>query len=201
MNILRKIILLDKTEEIAWNKMSTRVNNNLAVCFNKINKPFKACIACNNVPEPTSKTYFNHGRALLSIGEYRSAIEKLKKALALEPNNKEILNELHRASKKDTEFYELEKSMWSRNKGEPKKEQEQSPLQEFCENFLRETNLIRQPIPEGLSPNEYKEIRKHALALGILFVDIRKHGRTIFYLQKPFPDDKSLQQAQVAGRS
>lgn len=50
--------LADEKEEIAQKKLLTRVYGNLAVCFNKENKPRCACTAINQIPTPNAKSHF-----------------------------------------------------------------------------------------------------------------------------------------------
>ena len=49
-------------EEEEQKKLLTRAYGNLAVCFNKENKPRSACVACQKVPYPNAKSYFQYVR-------------------------------------------------------------------------------------------------------------------------------------------
>lgn len=118
---LEETELKNQKEEDEVNKLLSRGYNNLAICYNIQNMPRNACNACNRVPIPTSKTHFkyvglkqilrntymnmivhlyvlylfySYGRALLRMGEFSRAMEKLQLALKMEPKNIEIVKEI-----------------------------------------------------------------------------------------------------------
>ena len=57
-SILEGANLENVEEEEEQKKLLTRAYGNLAVCYNKENKPRNACAACQKVPNPNAKTYF-----------------------------------------------------------------------------------------------------------------------------------------------
>ncbi|PSN51301.1 hypothetical protein C0J52_05298 [Blattella germanica] len=79
---LEKCHLKDEEEEKQQRKTLLKLYVNLAVCYNKQVNPKMACII--------------FGRALIVLSDYREAQRRLLAAKKLEPNNKEITEELKR---------------------------------------------------------------------------------------------------------
>lgn len=52
--------LKDDTEEQEMNELLSQTCTNLGVCYNKLNMPRNACLACNRVPFPTAKTHYKY---------------------------------------------------------------------------------------------------------------------------------------------
>ncbi|XP_076239073.1 inactive peptidyl-prolyl cis-trans isomerase shutdown [Calliopsis andreniformis] len=186
---LEEAELKNQEDEDEYNKLLSRGYNNLAVCYNIENMPRRTCIACNRVPTPTAKTHFNHGRALIRIGEYDSAMEKLQLALKMEPNNEETVKEIRLANEKQRKYLETQKQLWKHCLNTKQKEKVESSFEktvrEMCETFVRDCQLLRQPLPESLTPEEDKCIREHAAAFGLTVTTHQRYGREITYLNKP----------------
>lgn len=177
-------------EEIEMKQMLSRAYQNLAVSFNRENEPRRACIACNQVPNKTAKTYFNYGRALIKMGEYNQALEELEKGLRLMPNNLAIVKEMQLAEELNAKYLTMEKSLWSKclgiNKSDDndKNEAYKNLAQEMCKNFLDNENILRQPLPEGLTRTAEQIIRKQALSAGITITTLTKYGKEMKYMEK-----------------
>ena len=185
---LEEAELKNQQDEDEYNKLLSRGYSNLAVCYNMVNMPRRVCIACNRVPTPTAKTFFNHGRAFFRMGEYDRAIEKLQLALRLQPNNADTIKEIRLANEKQRKYMEIEKQLW-RNclKTEQKAKVEslfEKAVREMCENFSRDAQFLRQPLPESLTPEEDKCIREHAAAFGLTVTTHQRYGREVTYLNK-----------------
>lgn len=57
---LENMKLEDDEEEQEMNKLLARAYTNLALCSNLEGKPRQACVACNNNPIPSAKSYFQY---------------------------------------------------------------------------------------------------------------------------------------------
>lgn len=117
--LLNKTTSKDKIEIEEQQKLKLRLLTNLAICYNKGNLPKKTCIMCNEIYKISknstlyipAKVYFNNGRALFMIGDYKSAITKLLKAQKLEPNNRAISDEINKVNEKLNKEKEREKHL------------------------------------------------------------------------------------------
>ncbi|XP_033338043.2 inactive peptidyl-prolyl cis-trans isomerase shutdown [Megalopta genalis] len=185
---LEEAELKNDEEEEEFNRLLSRGYCNLAVCYNMENMPRRACSACNRVTIPSAKAHFNHGRALFKIGEYNCAMEQLQMSLAMEPNNEDTVKEIRLVNEKQRKYLEMEKKLWSnclKTKQEGKKETLfQTAAREMCETFAKDSQLLRQPLPESLTPEEDKCIREQAAAFGLLITTHERYGREVTYLNK-----------------
>ncbi|XP_024936423.1 inactive peptidyl-prolyl cis-trans isomerase FKBP6 isoform X2 [Cephus cinctus] len=176
-------------EEKEMNRLLSRAYTNLAVCFNKEGMGRQACMACNSVPIPTAKTHFNYGRALLKIGEYTRALEKLKIANKMEPRNKDVIQEIQLVNEKQSKYLEIEKKLWSKcvdgSRHERVSQDFTNGAKQLCEAFAHDTNLMRQPLPESLTKPEEKCVREQAALLGLNVTSHIRYGKEIVYLSKP----------------
>ncbi|KAF7383084.1 hypothetical protein HZH68_014933 [Vespula germanica] len=188
IRLLENAELKDDKEEEEVKKLLSRSYNNLAICFNKEEMPRRACMACNKVPIPTVKTYFNHGKALVKIGEYIKGLNELQIAYKMEPKDKDIYKEICLANEKYIKYNEIEKRLWSNcfnfSKKEKKETEFQKAAREMCESFAKDNYLSRQPFPEGLTREEENYIREQAAALGLNVVSQTKYGKKMLYLTK-----------------
>ncbi|KAH0540365.1 inactive peptidyl-prolyl cis-trans isomerase FKBP6-like [Cotesia glomerata] len=177
-------------EEKRYNSLLSRAYQNLAVCYNKENIPRKACIACNNVANKTAKTYFHYGRALIKMGEYQEAIEKLNLGLKMDPHNKEMTKELDLADKLQRLNLIIEQNIHScclnmvKLSSDAKNEEYRKIASEFCDNFTNNNNIMREPFPNKIDPLLRDIIRKIALLKGIKVTSVDKDGKINFYLEK-----------------
>ncbi|XP_014613253.1 PREDICTED: inactive peptidyl-prolyl cis-trans isomerase FKBP6 [Polistes canadensis] len=188
IRLLEDAELKDDNEEEEVKRLLSRSYNNLAICFNKIDMPRRACMACIKVPVPTVKTYFNHGKALIKIGEYTKGLKKLEFAYKMEPKDKNIYREICLANQKYNQYYQMEKTLWSNClniSGKEKHEIEfQKAAHEMCKVFAEDNYLSSQPFPEGLTQEEENYIREQAAALGLNVVNQIKYNKKILYLTK-----------------
>ncbi|KZC09784.1 PREDICTED: inactive peptidyl-prolyl cis-trans isomerase shutdown [Dufourea novaeangliae] len=185
---LEEAQLQNDEDEEEFNKLVSRGYSNLAVCYNMENMPRRACNACNRVPMPSAKTHFNHGRALLKMGEYTKAMEQLQMAVAIEPNNEETIKEIRLVNEKQRKYLEIEKQLWANCLKTEQKEKKESSfakvVRKMCETFSKDSQLLRQPLPESLTPEEDKCIREQAAAFGLSITKHKRYGREITYLNK-----------------
>ncbi|XP_075992021.1 inactive peptidyl-prolyl cis-trans isomerase shutdown-like isoform X2 [Anticarsia gemmatalis] len=88
VNMLHKCRLADEGEEMIQEKMLKKLYMNLVVCYNKMNKPFMTCSACNELNRLNNlwnngKALFQNARALRMIGAYQDAEKRLLRAIKL----------------------------------------------------------------------------------------------------------------------
>ncbi|CAH1397167.1 unnamed protein product [Nezara viridula] len=96
-----KVLLTTKTnnsdEEIQYIGLLLKLYINLCVCYNhpKIKAPEKVCsvaktafFGCTEEAGKSAKLFFNLGKAFIELNEFDKASKNLKKALSLEPQNK-----------------------------------------------------------------------------------------------------------------
>lgn len=85
---------------------------------------------------------------------------------------------------------EIEKRLW-RNclKIEEKEKKQFSSFEkaahEMCKAFSEDNQILRQPLPECLTPEEDKYIREQAAFFGLTVTTHQRYGREITYLNKP----------------
>lgn len=201
-----KVLLTSKTsnfeEENQFKELLLKLYINLCVCYNhpKIKSPEKVCTAAKNAfygctegAGKSAKLFFNLGKAFIELNEFDKAGKNLKKALSLEPQNKNTNDLLAVLEEKKKVYYQHEKlacqKLFSYQSIKPK-EQEIKPesefekllktqLKEFSENS---TNKIQ--LPAGLTYNERHLCRKlceelrlnyeENLIAGILNISITK---------------------------
>ncbi|XP_022821115.1 inactive peptidyl-prolyl cis-trans isomerase shutdown-like [Spodoptera litura] len=95
VNMLHRCRLADEQEEAVQEKLLKKLYINLVVCYNKVNKPLFACTACNELNRLGSlwnnpKVLFQNAKSLRMIKSYPEAQIRLKKAMKLQPGNKEM---------------------------------------------------------------------------------------------------------------
>lgn len=76
--------LNNDTEEEEQKKLLSRTYTNLAICFNKENRPRNACVACQNVAYPNAKSYFKYVSLLIFFSFLIMLKKKINFILALE---------------------------------------------------------------------------------------------------------------------
>ncbi|XP_043267445.1 inactive peptidyl-prolyl cis-trans isomerase FKBP6 [Venturia canescens] len=186
--MLEKVPLENDEEEEEMKRLISRVYGNLAICYNKEDKPRQACKNCLRVPNPTAKTHFHHGRALLKMGEYKKALEQLHISLKMEPGNHATKHEIQLANDLQRRYLQSEKKLWHNclklRSGEQEVNEYAQVAKEFCENFVKNDAILRQPLPEGLTPREDKCMRQQAALLGLNVVEHVRYGKEITYLAK-----------------
>ncbi|KAI4473866.1 hypothetical protein M0802_015907 [Mischocyttarus mexicanus] len=188
IRLLENAELKNDNEEQKVKQLLSTTYNNLAICFNKIDMPRRVCMACTKVSVPTAKTHFNHGKALIKIGEYARGLKELELAYKMEPKNKDIYREICLANEKYNQYCQLEKQLWSNCfnvSGNEKRETEfQKAAREMCKFFSEDNYLSSQPFPEGLTQEEENCIREQAAAFGLNVVDYTRYNKTILHLTK-----------------
>ncbi|EFN71505.1 FK506-binding protein 6 [Camponotus floridanus] len=187
IDCLENVQLKDNSEEEEMNELLLRAYSNLGICYNKIDLPRLACMACGRVPIPTAKSHYNFGKALLNLGEYDEAMKKLRKAYTLEPSNEEIGKVIQQTNVKQRQYLEIEKKLWKNcfKPGEKQKINEfRNVMRDFCETIISDSTVSRLSLPEGLTEEELQLVREEAAALGLNVITNIRYGKEIVYLQK-----------------
>ncbi|KAK9879577.1 hypothetical protein WA026_006642 [Henosepilachna vigintioctopunctata] len=98
---LENVELKDYHEQEKQQDLLLRLYTNILVCYTRLDKPKKGCIAANKIYEIAkgirmkipAKVYFSNAKCLRMLGEFAQAKRKLEIARSLEPRNPDIANE------------------------------------------------------------------------------------------------------------
>lgn len=134
VNMLHRCRLADEKEEAIQENLLKKLYINLAVCYNKANKPLLACTACNELNRLGSlwnnpKVLFQNAKSLRMIKSYPEAQMRLKKAMKLQPGNKEMEEE-----------YALLMKQWQESEEAKKRAELVLPPATITEEFKREVD-------------------------------------------------------------
>lgn len=151
-------------EKRELNNLKIKQFVNLAVCYHKLCKPQRVLDMCENVDKiihinTHCKALFYKGRAYQMLGKLEEALEYYKKALKLEPNNKEIGTLLADIDRKIKKASEDELVMWQRAFNSQPKEKHatyrvdedfESGVRELCSDLAARTDYtkVRQPVSD-----------------------------------------------------
>ncbi|XP_072757123.1 inactive peptidyl-prolyl cis-trans isomerase FKBP6 [Anoplolepis gracilipes] len=188
IDCLENVQLIDSLEEKEMNELLSKAYTNLAICYNKIELPRNACMACRRVPVPTVKTLYHFGKALLNLGEYTEAMKELQKAHALQPHNENITQAIQTTNAKQRQYLEIEKRLWKNcfksGEKQTKVNEFRKVMREFCETIINDSYVKILCIPEGLTEEELQIVREEAATLGLNVVTSTRYGKKTMYLQK-----------------
>ncbi|KAG7213934.1 hypothetical protein KM043_003133 [Ampulex compressa] len=186
---LENAALKNDEEEEEMKALASKIYSNLAVCYNNVDMPRQACLFCNKIAVPTAKSRFNHGRALLKMGEYERAMQELLMSNELEPGNAQTFREIQLVNQKQRRYLEMERKIWANCLNGAKGDKQISSFgrasSDMCEAFARDPQILRQPLPEGLTKEEEKCIRERAAALGLSVTTHLRYGKELTFLHKP----------------
>lgn len=94
-----------------------------------------------------------------------------------------------KANDHQRKYVEAEKRMWANclklRSGEQAVNEYAQVAKEFCDSFAKNESILRQPLPEGLTPTEDMHIRQQAAILGLTVIQQVRYGKEITYLAKP----------------
>lgn len=174
----------NEEEDKTRNEMLVKLYRNLAVTYNKIEQPNRACDMCKELKRlgnyhQDCKGMFQEGKALAMLGDYKSAKRWLTKAQRLEPNNTEIYNEIKNVSNKEEKYKESQEKFMKRafgviNKVEEENESEMTPFKEeikaALEEFKTNPGMTKFGLPISLNEKEVDVIRSLADELELKMV-------------------------------
>ncbi|XP_062526888.1 inactive peptidyl-prolyl cis-trans isomerase shutdown-like isoform X1 [Bombyx mori] len=179
----------DEELDIKNNKVNAYLN--LAVCYYKTNKPKHVLNMCECLDrlidtEKHCKALYYYGKAHEMLGKTEMAIKYYKKALKLEPKNKEIGKILADLDTKTKDFAVNEKAMWLKafNVEVPATNAVydvdatfQSDVLDMCQSLAGRSEFAKFDLPVGLTKNEVDCIKGIVSDFGCLSVDVSGEGR------------------------
>ncbi|XP_041983777.1 inactive peptidyl-prolyl cis-trans isomerase shutdown-like [Aricia agestis] len=155
----------EEGEEIKKLQLNSYIN--LAVCYYKTNKPKNIINMCNTISYLTDiqkhcKALFYYGRAHDMLGNKEEAAMYYKKALQLEPKNKDIGKALSNLDKYYKMSEEKEKEMWQNAIQVPHEKKKNYDVdddflksaREMCEDLAGREEHTKIDLPTGLMKNE-----------------------------------------------
>lgn len=178
VSLLNSCHLANEQEEKEQTTFLLKLYTNLAVCYNKVNLPTKACIMCKEIRQltnnkPSCKALFQEGRALLLLGEYERARHILIRSQRIEPQNEDISRELKILEERYARYKENERSIWTKAMGIIKKNDDgkqgdansaetrsifEQEMAELMQSFKDNMDLNNFNLPPGLTKTEIKTV-------------------------------------------
>lgn len=163
---------------------------NLIVCYSKLDKPKYVLNMCENLDNYIDvnkhcKVQFYCGRAYEALGNNDLAVAHYKKALKLEPKNKEIGNKLAELDARTKTSIVTEKEMWQKAlKSVPveKKivydvdEEFQNVVLEMCHDLARRDEHTKIELPTGLTHEEINCMKDLMSGFDGLILDVEGKG-------------------------
>lgn len=192
-------------EDQKRNEMLVKLYRNLAVTYNKLDQPNRACDMCKELKRlekyyEDCKGMFQEGKALALLGDYRNAKKWLVKAQRLEPNNTEIYNEIKNVSNKEEKYKESQNIFMKRafgviNKVDEQEKEEMDPFKEeikvALEEFKTNPSMMKFSLPTSLNEKEIDVIRSLADDMKMKLVldplnrsDGMREGQKKYYISK-----------------
>ena len=164
---------------------------NVCVCYNKLDRPLEVLKMKDDLNNCLSiikncKAIFQIARAHFKQGDYEDALRYLIKAQLLEPNNKEVAEELRKVNEANETYKKNIKEISKKalqNSGDSKsakKDEERTDavfmmLKNYVKKFLDDESKTKETLPLNLSPHETEMIMQIARDHG-LTLETRKEG-------------------------
>ncbi|XP_067628083.1 inactive peptidyl-prolyl cis-trans isomerase shutdown [Eurosta solidaginis] len=163
VSLLNSCHLANEQEQREQEAFLLKLYTNLAVCYNKVNLPAKACIMCKEIRQltdnkPSCKALFQEGRALLLLGEYERARHILIRAQRIEPQNEDISKEMKLLEERYARYKENERNIWTKAMGIIEKKddkQTEKDVQESRNIFEQEMEQLMKDFKENLDLNNF----------------------------------------------
>lgn len=172
--MLHKCRLADEAEEKIQEKLLKKLYMNLAVCYSKLKIPLKVCIACNELNRlnnlwNNSKALFQNAKALRMIGRYDFAEKRLRRAIKLSPQSKDIKAELELliSTRDSCNQSKLTEILGSGRETVSEKFKEE--IDNLIKNFKANVNLCKLTLPPGLNPDEMLYVREACIRENLFF--------------------------------
>lgn len=160
----------NEKEEAEIKDLKVKIYVNLAICYYKLNKPKYVIGMCEHIDRCIDinkhcKAIFYYGRAYELMGKIDDAIICYKKALKLEPKNKEIGEILAKLDEKTKVSTISEKEMWRKalnNAPEVEQKKEvyvvdddfKNGVADMCQDLAGRSEFAKFDLPQGLSTGE-----------------------------------------------
>lgn len=168
---LQECRLADESEVKLQNDFLLKIYLNLAICYNKMKMPFKACSICNEYNKICKvwnnwKILFQNAKALMVIGEFDESRRKLERAKKLNPHSDEIKNCIKMLDTKEKVWQkyqvELSKFIDDEVKNDQTLEGLGKEVKLLCMSLKTDTELNRFTInlPSKLSSDELQLIKE-----------------------------------------
>lgn len=199
INKLEMCQLKDEEEEKDCEQHLIKLYVNAMTCYNKLNKPKQACSAFKDLTRldgssKNAKALYQHGKALMALGEFARAKGALTKANRLLPNDSEIAKLLKELDTKHSEHKTTESKMWRRAFGNDEPTATQNVLEvsdsfktvvnEMVTKLKNDPNSYRENVPKYLSKDEEAYIRDLAKQFQMRLVISDMQGHQSCYLTK-----------------
>lgn len=165
----------DENEEAEIKKLKITVYINLCVCYCKLKKPKYIFIMCENLDRISNldnhcKALFYCGKAYEMVNKHDLALKYYKKALKLEPKNKEIGKALANLDEYIKKSELKEKEIWQnafKTSSNQKKEKVtfdvdedfQDGVRDMCQDLAGRSDYAKLDLPNGLTKDEVDCIR------------------------------------------
>lgn len=166
--------LKDEEEENLRKDILEKLYLNLAMCYNRQQQPKMACNMINNlkVLQPiykNPKALYQEAKALIEFGEYDRALNNLKSAQKLEPNNREIMVAIGNLLERKEKYTAAERAFSQRGLGivtkvnddkeNAKADKTLQALREIAENFMK-SNERTLMVPAKLTDADLQCLKK-----------------------------------------
>lgn len=87
-----------------------------------------------------------------------------------------------------TKYKDDEKHLWANclkvTKEDAARTEFEKITENICKNFKNDTNAVRYPLPDGLTPKEDQIIRNIAISHGLSITNHKRYGKEIVFLSK-----------------
>lgn len=191
ISIMRITEPQNEKEESEIRDLKVKIFVNLAVCYYKIGKPKHVITMCENIDRYVDinthcKALFYNAKAHELLGKVDDALKYYKKALKLEPRNKEIgaaLAELDSSTKKAVA---TEKDMWQKAFNSEKEEKKivydvdddfKNSVVDMCQDLAGRNEYAKFDLPTGLTKDEIDCIKALTSQFSGLIVSEDGEGR------------------------
>lgn len=181
VNLLQKCRLADEAEEKIQEKLLKKLYMNLAIAYNKSKQPLKACIACNELQRlgnlwNNGKALLQNAKALRMIGQYDSAEKRLRRAIQLYPDSKDMQSEL-KLLKSTRDACNQDKLLSTRLlcSEDAVNSKFKEEVQNLIKNYKANPNLCKIILPPGLNSDEMAYVRQVCIQENLFLNSVPKY--------------------------
>lgn len=201
INKLHACRLANEEEEKECNQHLIKLYVNAMTAYNKRDDPKKACSLYQELSgicdtKSNVKALFQHGKALISLGEFGRAKVALKRANQLKPSDNDIVNQLKILNQKHDDYKTTESNLWRKafQNDEPVApaqasfgvtEEFKDTVKRLVKDFNDNPKESRKHIPSHLNNDEKEYIRDLIKDFNMkLVIPEVVQGKKICYLSK-----------------